>query len=86
MTPESRNSPLLDNGSLTHVSVTSRNIPLLYNGWLKHVSAATDKKQNNRETVRHGDLYSVRPEVIKSYMLCSAQGSPVWRRDRIPPP
>jgi hypothetical protein len=24
-------------------------------------------KQNNRGTVRHGDLYSVRPEVIKEF-------------------
>jgi hypothetical protein len=42
----------------------SRNSPLLAKDSLIDVSAATDKKQNNRGTVRHGDLYSVRPEVI----------------------
>jgi hypothetical protein len=26
---------------------------------------ATDKKQNNRGAVRHGDLHSVHPKVIK---------------------
>jgi hypothetical protein len=33
---------------------------------LKHVSAATDGHENNRGDVGDGDLYSVRPEVIKS--------------------
>jgi hypothetical protein len=68
MTLESRNSPFLANGSLTHVFVTTRrNNPLLGNG-----SASTfrwqrmnTEKQNNRGTQRHGVLYSVRPEFIK---------------------
>jgi hypothetical protein len=30
-----------------------------------HVSAATDGHENNRETIAGGDLYSVRPGVIK---------------------
>jgi hypothetical protein len=66
MTLESRNSPLLASGSLAHVFVTSRNYTLLGNG-----SASTPPWQRisteNRITgyVRHGDLYSVRPEVIK---------------------
>jgi hypothetical protein len=49
----------------------------LDNGSLKHVSAATDKlglqvashfneyAGNNRRTVRRGELYSDRPEVLK---------------------
>jgi hypothetical protein len=44
MTPESRNSPLLDNGSLKHIrdkecdmAFESRNSPLLDNGSLKHI-------------------------------------------------
>jgi hypothetical protein len=80
---KSRNSPLLDNGSLTHFSVTSRNSPLLDNGSLTHFSVTSlnnpllgngsvskfpvqrrnTEKQNNRGTVRYGDLYSVRLEV-----------------------
>jgi hypothetical protein len=65
MTLETRNSPLLPNGLLTHVSLTSRKSPLLAKGSLTHVFLATDKEQNNRGTIRHGDLYSVRPEVIR---------------------
>jgi hypothetical protein len=42
-----------------------RNSPLLSNGPLTYLSVATDKKQNNRGTVSHVDLYSVLPEVIK---------------------
>jgi hypothetical protein len=66
MTPEIRNSLLLANRSLTHVSVTiSRNNPLLGNGsvsifpWQK----INTEKQNNRGNVRHGDLDSVAPKL-----------------------
>jgi hypothetical protein len=42
MTPESRNSPLPDNGSLTHVSVTASNIIIAKQRVGKHVPAATN--------------------------------------------
>jgi hypothetical protein len=35
----------------------SWNCPLLANGSLTHVSVETDKTQNNRGTVRHGDIF-----------------------------
>jgi hypothetical protein len=49
------------------VSVTSRNNPLLGNGSVSMflLQRLHTERQNNRGTVRHGDLYSVRPEVIK---------------------
>jgi hypothetical protein len=57
---------LLANGPLTHVSgTTSWNSPLLSNGSVSTFpwQRLNPEKQNNRGTVRHGDLYSVRLEV-----------------------
>jgi hypothetical protein len=66
MTPESRNSPLVANGHLTHISVTiSRNNPLLGNGSKGTFLSNGQNTKNNRGNVRHGDLHSVRAEVIK---------------------
>jgi hypothetical protein len=63
MTPESRNSPLLDNGSLKRVSAAMDTFvetkALLHNGRTFRNSGYTP---NNRPTVRGGDFYSVRPE------------------------
>jgi hypothetical protein len=36
----------------------------------------TDKNQNNRGAVRHGDLYSVCPEVIKELVQISFRREP----------
>lgn len=44
----------------------SRIIPLLANGSLRYLSAATNKRENNGGNVRHGDLYSILPEVVKN--------------------
>jgi hypothetical protein len=74
LTPESRNSPLLANGSLTHVSaITSRNNPLLGNGSVSTFpqQKLNTEKRNNRGTVRHGVTYSVRPKVIKGLVYSS---------------
>jgi hypothetical protein len=59
----------LANGLLTHVSVTSRNNPLFGNGSVRTFpwQRINTEKQNNIGTVRHGDLYSVRPEVILNH-------------------
>jgi hypothetical protein len=86
MTPESRNSPLLANGSLTQVSVsTSWNSPVLSNGSVSTFpwQRINREKQNNRGTVRHGDLHSVRLEVssvVKGVVIQSSNPSTVTLR------
>jgi hypothetical protein len=61
MTPEIRNNPLLDNGSLTSVSAATDKLLEME---LTRVSAAMGKHPGTW-TVRNGDVYSVRPWVIK---------------------
>jgi hypothetical protein len=59
---------LLGNGSPNAGSRSNRGIrPLLGNGSVStfQLQRINTEKQNKRETVRHGDLYSFRPEVIK---------------------
>jgi hypothetical protein len=51
------------------------NSPLLANGCLTRISSATDKKQNNGRTARHGE-YSVRREVMKELVQSSFRGEP----------
>jgi hypothetical protein len=49
----------------------------------RHVSAATDGHENNRESVGDGDLYSVRPGVIKGgHEIDSAVSGSVGRHFR----
>jgi hypothetical protein len=62
MTPESRNNPLLDNGSINISEVTPSTVerlPLL--GTFPSQRIGTQ----DRRTVRGGHLCSVRPEVVK---------------------
>jgi hypothetical protein len=62
MTPESRNSPLLANGFLTHVSATSWNMPIARQRFGNTRSRGNGQQTERRLTVRCGGLFDS-PEV-----------------------
>jgi hypothetical protein len=84
MTPGSRNSSLLDNGSLG--TFPQQWIGLWENQTvtmkLTHVFAETDKHRIIEELLGGGYLYLFLPEVIKGGHVIDSE----WRRGRIPPP
>jgi hypothetical protein len=63
-----------------HVPAAKNSSGIIYS-WAtvrKHVPVETNKerKQDRRGTVKHGDLYSVRPEVIKELVQFIREGEP----------
>jgi hypothetical protein len=80
---------LLDNGLLKHVSrqrtrlEESKRCPEIETQFV-----ATDEREKNRGTVRHGDFCEGRLTIIKGSGFVDSwiRESPVWSRGRILPP